>query len=385
MSKKRYKSIGKGDTVESVLLGGEPNIAAKNITDTSELIWEIQKALNWYNYNWSEKDYRKATLEYLKKTKFSKTDQESVANASANSFDFRCIGGYCRVANLGVVLPTTKLNLVNDHIKKLIAEGSYVPVKAEKNNEKPKVSVQDRIEEQVSEYMGELELHVDELIEYLMKPKSEKFSFDVAEWTKKKEIKSIQAKMIADSFKPRIKELQEAILGNDPELKEAYSWMSKPKLKKLLEYHQEMVVNFEAQAQFAKSIRKPRKKKKKKPEQLVAKLKYQKECNELNIVSIDPREIIGAKKMVAFNSKYRTLTVYDASPLVDGFTIKGTTLVGYDEANSKTKKLRDPKSVLPRMIGGVRAINNAWETVKTKESTPNGRFNEHTVIIQVIK
>ena len=234
MSKKRYKSIGKGDTVESVLLGGEPNIAAKNITDTSELIWEIQKALNWYNYNWSEKDYRKATLEYLKKTKFSKTDQESVANASANSFDFRCIGGYCRVANLGVVLPTAKLNLVNDHIKKLIAEGSYIPVKVEKNNEKPKVSVQDRIEEQVSEYIGELEIHVDELIEYLMKPKSEKFSFDVAEWTKKKEIKSIQAKMIADSFKPRIKELQEAILGNDPELKEAYSWMSKPKLKKLL-------------------------------------------------------------------------------------------------------------------------------------------------------
>ena len=77
--------------------------------------------------------------------------------------------------------------------------------------------------------------------------------------------------------------------------------------------------------------------------------------------------------------------MYDASPLVDGFTIKGTTLVGYDEANSKTKKLRDPKSVLSRMIGGVRAINNAWETVKTKETKPNGRFNEHTVILQVIK
>jgi hypothetical protein len=77
--------------------------------------------------------------------------------------------------------------------------------------------------------------------------------------------------------------------------------------------------------------------------------------------------------------------VYEASPLVDGFTIKGTTLLGYDETSSKTKKLRDPKSVLSRMIGGVRAINNAWETVKTKETTPNGRFNEHTVIVQVIK
>lgn len=51
MSKKRYKSIGKGDTVESVLLGGEPNIAVMNIKDESELMWQIQLALNWYNYN----------------------------------------------------------------------------------------------------------------------------------------------------------------------------------------------------------------------------------------------------------------------------------------------------------------------------------------------
>lgn len=384
MSKKRYKSIGKGDTVESVLLGGEPNIAAMNITDDGELIWQIQKALNWYNYNWSEKDYRKATLEYIKKNKYSKADQESVANASTVSFDFRCVGAYCRVSNNGVVLPEMKKNLVNTHIQNLIKDGSKVRV-IPQVVERPKVSIQDRIQEQVSEYIGELEIHVDELVDYLTKPNVTKFDFDVPEWIKKKEIKSVQAQMIADHFKPRIKELEEAIDGKDEDLKQAYSWMSKPKLKKYLNFHQEMVVHFQAQAQFAKSIRKPRKKKKKKPEQLVAKLKYQKECTEFSINSVDPREIIGAKKLVAFNTKYRTLSVYDASPLVDGFTIKGTTLVGYDEANSKTKKLRDPKSVLSRMIGGVRAINNAWETVKTKETKPNGRFNEHTVILQVIK
>lgn len=384
MSKKRYKSIGKGDTVESVLLGGEPNIAAMNIKDDGELIWQIQKALNWYNYNWSEKDYRKATLEYLKKNKYSKSDQEKVTNASTVSFDFRCTGAYCRISNNGVSLPEIKKTLVNKHIENLIKDGSRVRI-VQPEVERPKVSIQDRIQEQVSEYIGELETHVDELVEYLTKPNVTKFDFDVPEWIKKKEIKSMQAQMIADHFKPRIKELEEAIEGKDDDLKQAYSWMSKPKLKKYLNFHQEMVVHFQAQAQFAKSIRKPRKKKKKKPEQLVAKLKYQKECTDFNINSVDPKEIIGAKKLVAFNTKYRTLTVYEASPLLDGFTIKGTTLVGFDEANSKTKKLRDPKSVLSRMIGGVRAINNAWETVKTKETKPNGRFNEHTVIVQVIK
>lgn len=384
MSKKRYKSIGKGDTIETVLLGGEPNVAAMKVDDDSELIWQIQKALNWYNYNWSEKDYRKATLEYLKKNKYSKTDQEKVANASTVSFDFRCVGAYCRISNNGVNLPELKKNLVNTHIQNLIKDGSRTNILAPVV-ERPKVSVQDRIQEQVSEYICELEIHVDELSEYLTKPNAQRFDFDVTEWIKKKEIKSIQAQMIADYFKPRIKELEEAIDGKDQDLKEAYSWLSKPKLKKFLHYHQEMVVHFQAQSQFAKAIRKPRKKKKKKPEQLVAKLKYQKECTEFNVNSVDPREIIGAKKLVAFNTKYRTLTVYDASPLVDGFTIKGTTLVGFDQANSKTKKLRDPKSVLSKVIGGVRAINNAWETIKTKESAPNGRFNEHTVIVQVIK
>lgn len=384
MSKKRYKSIGKGDTVESVLLGGEPNIAAMNIKDDGELIWQIQKALNWYNYNWSEKDYRKATLEYLKKNKYSKSDQEKVTNASTVSFDFRCTGAYCRISNNGVSLPEIKKTLVNKHIENLIKDGSKIKI-VQVEVERPKVSIQDRIQEQVSEYIGELETHVDELVEYLTKPNVTKFDFDVPEWIKKKEIKSMQAQMIADHFKPRIKELEEAIEGEDDDLKQAYSWMSKPKLKKYLNFHQEMVVHFQAQAQFAKSIRKPRKKKKKKPEQLVSKLKYQKECTEFSINSVDPKEIIGAKKLVAFNTKYRTLTVYEASPLVDGFTIKGTTLVGFDEANSKTKKLRDPKGVLSRMIGGVRAINNAWETVKTKETKPNGRFNEHTVIVQVIK
>ena len=384
MSKKRYKSIGKGDTIESVLLGGEPNIAAMNIKDESELMWQIQKALNWYNYNWSERDYRKATLEYLKKNKFSKSDQEKVANASTVSFDFRCAGAYCRISNNGVALPELKKKLVAGYIENLIKEGSRLPVQVQVI-EKPKVSVQDRIQEQVSEYICELEIHADELMESLTKTNASKFEFDVIEWIRKKEVKSMQAQMIADHFKPRIQELQDAIDGKDEDLKQGYSWMSKPKLRKYLTWYQDIVVQFQAQAQFAKSIRKPRKKKKKKPEQLVAKLKYQKECPEFNVNSIDPREIIGAKKLVAFNSKYRTLMVYDASPLVDGFTIKGTTLVGYDEASSKSKKLRDPKSVLPRMIGGARAINNAWETVKTKESVPNGRFNEHTVIVQVIK
>jgi hypothetical protein len=382
--KKRYKSIGRGDTIESVLLGGEPNIVAMDIKDADELIWQIQKALNWYNYNWSEKEYRKYTLEYLKKTKYSKADQEAANNAPTHNFDFRCIGAYCRIANNGVTLPDFKLVMIGKHIANIIQAGYTNPVQTVNTTEKPKSSIQDRIHDQVSDYIAELENKIDDFLES-QNSKSDKFVFDVAAWTKQKEIKSVQSQMIADSFKSRIEELSEALAGKDPDLKQAYSWLSKPKLKKFLEFHQDIVSNFQAQAEFAKTMRKPRKKKKKKPEQIVAKLKYQKEYPQCNISSVDPRDIIGAKKLVTFNTKYRTLTVYESSQLVDGFTFKGTTLLGFDENLSNSKKLRDPFGVLPKMIGGVRAINNAWESVKTKQTKPNGRINSNTVLVQVIK
>lgn len=383
--KKRYKSIGRGDTIESVLLGGEPNIVAMNIKDADELIWQIQKALNWYNYNWSEKEYRKYTLEYLKKTKYSKADQDAANNAPTHNFDFRCIGAYCKIANNGVTLPDFKLIMIGKHIANIIQAGNANPISDVPTAEKPKITIQDRIHDQVSDYIAELENKIDDLLESQTKTNSDKFVFDVAAWTKQKEIKSVQAHMIAEAFKPRILELMEALSGTDPDLKQAYSWLSKPKLKKFLEFHQNIVDNFEAQAEFAKTMRKPRKKKKKKPEQIVAKLKYQKDLPQCGITSVDPRDIIGAKKLVTFNTKYRTLTVYESSALVDGFTFKGTTLLGFDENKSNSKKLRDPFGVLPKMIGGVRAITNAWESIKTKQTKPNGRINSNTVLIQVIK
>ena len=103
------------------------------------------------------------------------------------------------------------------------------------------------------------------------------------------------------------------------------------------------------------------------------------------MTSIDPRDIVGASKLVVFNTKYNKITLYEKSSLVDGFSIKGCTLIGFDEKTSATKKIRKPETFdFSKFLGGARAVNNAFKDISTKESNPNGRFNENIIILQAI-
>ena len=106
-----------------------------------------------------------------------------------------------------------------------------------------------------------------------------------------------------------------------------------------------------------------------------------------NVASVDPATIPGSDAVVMFNTKTRKATVYSAK---DGtkLTVKGTKLIGFDEAKSFAKTLRLPKAVLPSLrnaTSGARAtmVMNAY--VKGKSHTANGRINKDTVIIKVFK
>jgi hypothetical protein len=130
-------------------------------------------------------------------------------------------------------------------------------------------------------------------------------------------------------------------------------------------------------------VRKPRKTKPKSADKVVSKLKFQKESNELKIVSIDPTKIVGAKELWTFNTKYNVLAHYWSE---HGFLVKGTTLQGVDAGRSRQKKLRKPMDVLPSITGSTsKAAERAFDALKTKEANPNGRINEFTVILRAVK
>ncbi len=72
--------------------------------------------------------------------------------------------------------------------------------------------------------------------------------------------------------------------------------------------------------------------------------------------------------------------------MVDGLSVKGTTIVGIDNAKSVCKRVgRDKSIVKVASSSGIRAINNAYKNLKNKESVPSPRLNSNVVILQAFK
>ena len=135
----------------------------------------------------------------------------------------------------------------------------------------------------------------------------------------------------------------------------------------------------------SKSQRKPRKVKEKSAADKVKKLQYKVSDSDYGIASEPPEKIIGAVACIVFNCKNRKLGIYISTDS-DGFAVKGTSLVNYDEANSLQKTLRKPQEQLStfKKTTKVRATKQ-FDLLKTTETKLNGRFNKETVILAVYK
>lgn len=379
---KRYITVPKGENAYVAIYGREPILNLSDHPDSASRENAINSAINWYSNNSSKKELKKYTVEYAKKNSYSKDQIERLESEPFSSFEFSVVGGLCRISNRGFPLTDNLTKFVVENIAPIFQRKRVRETSVE---DKPKVSVQDRIANQVREYLSELERYVDSYLDNLVNSNSEKMK-DLAEWIREKDVKAQQSKMIADWYRPKIEQIQSAIDG-DPVMREGYCFLSMPKLKRYGEFFRNLVNIFDENSKITKAVRKPRAKKKKSPEKQVAKLKYQKDYSigSKKLTSIDPRDIIGASKLVVYNTKYNKITVYEKSSLVDGFSVKGCTLIGYDEKKSSSKKIRKPESFdFSKFLGGSRAVNNAYKDISTKESTPNGRFNENVILLQAI-
>jgi hypothetical protein len=152
-----------------------------------------------------------------------------------------------------------------------------------------------------------------------------------------------------------------------------------------LEFVKSIVSAAETRASIVKATRKPRKKKEKSPAQVVAKLNYKEKDDDFKIVSVNPQQIIGCDQLWVFNTKYRTLAVYNAMGPA-GLNVKGSTLTGFDEKTSIVKKLRKPELQLKQLLeGGKVVLRKYMDTIKCKSKAGTGRINKETVLVRIVK
>ena len=110
-------------------------------------------------------------------------------------------------------------------------------------------------------------------------------------------------------------------------------------------------------------------------------MKWQK--SDDGVDSVHPSRIVGAAKVILFNTKTRTVTLLECESNY-GLDVSGTSIVGFDTKSSKCKKIRKPKDFIKSARGiGIRAFKSLFDGVKSVESEGKGRTNENTIILAV--
>ena len=199
--------------------------------------------------------------------------------------------------------------------------------------------------------------------------------------------KAAHARYIKGFYKPHQEELLELASGNaDEQLREAYKHQPRKNVRKLMEFYELIMSACDQISAEAKVLKKPRAKRVKPAEQIVSKLKFCVRDDKLGIVSTPPANIVGANGLVIYNIKTRKIGYY-VSKTSQGFTVKGTSLQDFTE-KSFQKTLRKPNEQLKEFKDqNTQKRFETWfnKSIKTTETSLNGRFNEDIVILKVFK
>lgn len=342
--------------------------------DLLDFTTSLSRALGYYSTHTGAKEQKMFTIEF-----FSKKEPKIAKQLKKlPDYKFTTFGSLCRLMTneqtdlkqLSSYSPffTNKLKDLLEDAKKYIEEVEVA--KAPTNV----ISIQERMEEKAREHAGEFEGAIDEWI--VTRGKS---NFSAKNYLLKHEVASPIAKRIGELFVGTAQELREALDGEDEQLTEGYSYLTRRELKKFAEFVEEIIADCQQQVQTAKANRAPRKRKAQPPSKIVAKMKYMKDFAEFDLKSIKPETIVGSSEVWVYNTKYRKVTVYKA--INDVLTVKGTTIIGFDVKESKTLMLRKPDAFFKGLTLGKRPLNNAMKTLTTKATVPNGRVNEECILL----
>jgi hypothetical protein len=140
------------------------------------------------------------------------------------------------------------------------------------------------------------------------------------------------------------------------------------------------IIQYRGVKRATKKVRAPKSVSK---EKLVSKLKFAKEDKVLRLVSISPAEIVGAQELWCYNVKTRKLGKYVADSLTGPLNVKGTTIIGYDEAKSVSKTLRKPEDKLKEFAKASKVeLRKFMDNIKATEALLNGRISVDVILLK---
>jgi hypothetical protein len=167
------------------------------------------------------------------------------------------------------------------------------------------------------------------------------------------------------------------------QFREGYSHLTKKDAQVYLTALETLVGACDVVIDASKATRKPRVKKAPSKERLIAKLKIKDRDDKLQVVSVNPIELLESTEVWVFNTKTRKLGRYVAAEECSIMTVRGSTLVGFDETRSVQKTLRKPEETLKefKKAGKVK-LRKFLDEINAVEIKLNGRLGPDTVILR---
>jgi hypothetical protein len=350
MAKQRNDSLAKA-------LGQEPMFTEPTKSNLIE-------ALNWYNYNGEDSDYKTWLKTYMVGwTKCSKAD---IAKATEQSVP-RAIAAIARMESRGV--NTGVKDRVDSYIAEAIANSKQEVVEEETG---VVISIRDRLKESCTPYVAWIEQQIDNFIA------GESYEDNFYDYLNGQGCKAAHARVIKDEFEFDFNEMK-LLKKGDPAVAECYEGYGKKTQKVLIAFYEKLQADLNQLEQTKKAAR-VRKVRKPSVEKMLSKVKYCKESTEFKVGSIHPQKIIGCEQLWVFNTKTRQLGRYNGS----NFQFKRSSLTNFDADNSICKKLRKPEEFLKVVMSASKTqLNKQFDAIKAVAKPMNGRFNEFNVLLRV--
>ena len=369
-----------------------PKWEGHELWDTNQFFRQFRNSMDYYRLEFSGKDLKPKVIDWMSANGYSKDE----IKAYKNTKDWRTnltMGAIA--ANLLKGMPAVRADFndgkdatvyLRESIAKIVSEGvediSDDETVVVKNNTAPQPSIQDRVREAAFKMTEDIE---DAIESFQQDPEAfDPKSIKVVNSLKGRQAKAAHARIIKDFYQSGYNDLEELQNTTDEQLKEAYSHLSKGQIKKLFGLYTEIIGACTMLMQEAKVNKKPRAKKPQPKDKLVAKLKYQKANEQLKLVSINPVDIIGAQELWVYNTKSRKIGKYVAEDMGGALSVKGTTIVGYNENNSVQKTLRKPAEQLAEFkSAGKVQLRKFLDDIKAVDIKLNGRINEDVILLKV--
>lgn len=337
----------------------------------------LVESFNWYSRHFDRKIAKEQLIKYA--VRIGRTDLLKNLKRVDDKEIIESLGWLARLHLRGLVLTEVEQNRLSAEMERLVSiEETSIAATTEKVSNRP--NVQEIMRERLDEAGGEIEGWFDEFVTSGAKGQITNTPISVL---RERNIIPQHVGILVDAWEKRLNEYETVQAGKDKQLVEGYSHLGKLQVRNIIKFCETVITELNSYVNIKKAET-VRKRKPVSPEKQASKVKCLRTFEPLKLTSVSPAKIVGANEVWLYDTSKRKLHYFIADDHVGSLTVKGTTIVGFDTVTSGVKTIRKPEEFIPKIAtAGKPASRKMFKELKTVQTQPNGRINEHMIILKV--